>query len=509
MSFPNDTLPDVLSKAENLPTVPAVAVEILRLCRDEETTLGDLADALARDPALASRLLRFANSSLYNLGGDEVRTLHRATLVLGMKTVQVMALSFSLVSGLRKQGVSPHFDHERFWQRSILRAVVSRALTNRTGCLAQDEAFLCGLLAELGQLTLAECMPEEYGPVLAHTKGWPTADSERELLGFHHGDVAQALLKSWDFPPLIQRVLGAVREDEEALANLASEEVELAHHVWVASAALDFFLAEDGPVLPELVTSASRWLRLEGEALFEFLDTVQPLARETFQSLSVTQPEPDFAELLEQARSELLERGMSTLHQLEATRSAVDPVERQGVLDHDALHDELTGLPNETAFLRLLKGELQARLEGVVSAPLGLLVCAPDGIGELRGEARMEALRFLAGTLARLTRDGDLVTRIDGECFAILVARTSLHELRVLTERLRRGVARATESVGSDSVGETVERVSIAVGGACLGRPAGLGDGKALLAVARRCLERALSSRDNRTRIHGRLLGTS
>ncbi len=66
-----------LTKAEHLPTLLAIAAEVLRLCRDKDTTLDDLAQAISSDPALAACLLRFANSSLYDLG-QEVGTLQRS-----------------------------------------------------------------------------------------------------------------------------------------------------------------------------------------------------------------------------------------------------------------------------------------------------------------------------------------------------------------------------------------------------------------------------------------------
>ena len=72
-------LPAVLTRAENLPSLPAVAVEVLRLCQDESATIQDLAATIARDPALAAKLLKVSNSSLFNLG-QEVTTLERATM---------------------------------------------------------------------------------------------------------------------------------------------------------------------------------------------------------------------------------------------------------------------------------------------------------------------------------------------------------------------------------------------------------------------------------------------
>jgi HD-like signal output (HDOD) protein len=86
-----------------------VAAEVLRLTEDEDSTLDELAGALSRDPALSAKLLRLSNSSLFNLG-QEITTLQRATMVLGMKTVKLMSLSFSLAGSLPREGEIAAFD---------------------------------------------------------------------------------------------------------------------------------------------------------------------------------------------------------------------------------------------------------------------------------------------------------------------------------------------------------------------------------------------------------------
>ena len=120
-------LPDALKKADNLPSLPAVALDVLRLSQDEDVTLDAMATCLSRDPALSAKLLKLANSSLFGFG-KEVTTLQRATMMLGMKTVKLMALSFSLAGSLPRKGRSGGFDYGEYWRRSLVCAVSARSL---------------------------------------------------------------------------------------------------------------------------------------------------------------------------------------------------------------------------------------------------------------------------------------------------------------------------------------------------------------------------------------------
>jgi HD-like signal output (HDOD) protein len=147
-----------------LPSLPAVALELLRLCRDEETNLRRVAEAISRDPALSARVLRAANSASLAARG-KVSTLTRAVPLLGSNATLALALSFSLVRGRRRDDRSG-FDHRIFWRRAVFSALAGRVLAE-SGVRSADpeEAFLAALLQDLGVLALAEVFPAEYGPM--------------------------------------------------------------------------------------------------------------------------------------------------------------------------------------------------------------------------------------------------------------------------------------------------------------------------------------------------------
>jgi HD-like signal output (HDOD) protein/GGDEF domain-containing protein len=482
----------LLPKAENLPSLPGAALEVLRLCRAEDTTLDDLAAAISRDPALAARLLGFANSSLYG-ALDEVRTVQRATLVLGMKTVQLMSLSFSLVSTLPRAGSSEEFDYARFWRRSLVRSVSARSLASRVGLLAQDEAFLAGLLGELGQVVLARCAPEAYALVLAETRArgqaWPQAESEREQLGTTHAEVGHALLCSWQVPAHIALAVRHMAAPEELPENSPSELRTLASVLAVARPMTDLLTLEAGePALGQALELAQRHLGLGAADLQEVLAELDQPLREAASLLEVRLPDGcSHAAILEQARQRLLELSLGQASELNSLRIVLDPEQRAQLMAEPGGHDELTGLASERAFARFLEHQLLARRSGSLARPLGLVLLALDSFEAYPDEeARTEAQRAVAGLLTRVLRRNDLAACLKPGHFGLVLGDATPFGLRALAERL-----------GAEAAGLRLELAhgalipSLSLGGACLATSRAPADARALRVVVERLLARA------------------
>lgn len=508
MTTPLDPrLEALLQQADNLPTLPAVALEVLRLCRAEETTLDDLARALSTDPALAARLLRFANSSLYGCG-EEVRTLQRATLVLGMKTVQLMALSFSLVAAVPRTGTAGAFDYARYWRRSLVRAVTARAVAGRIGLPAQDEAFLAGLLGEIGQVVLARCLTAEYEPVQRESarekRGWPSAELERRMLGFDHLDVGGALLRSWQLPLVLQLALSRAAEAENPGRETPSEVVQLVRVLALAAHATDLFTLDEGArPLEQASACAQRWFGLTGTELGALLSGLEAPIRETAGLLELDLPQGRTHErILEEARAELVQRSLGQRRELESLRTAVDPKQRARLLADPAHVDALTGSANEAAFLLVLGHEIRARVDGNLARPLGLLLVEIDHFAALTSaEERAEVQRALAGTLARLTRKQDLAARLAPGRFAVLLGDATPFGQRALAERLRKELAGLLLATAGAPL-----RLSACVGAACLAAVRHEADGAALRQVVERLLAKAQARGPGEAEVHGALL---
>jgi len=476
-------LQGVLAQVEELPSLPAAALEVLRLCRAEETTLDDLAGALSLDPALAARILRFANSSLFG-SGEEVRTLQRAMLVLGLKTVQLMALSFSLVSAVPREGKA--FDYGTYWRRSLVRAVTARSLAARVQSPWLDEAFLAGLLAEIGQVVLARCLAEEYGAVLVESArrglAWPTAALEHELLGFDHADVGGALLRSWQLPRYIELAVTELGRApaETPVAPLPAEIAAIVRVLSVAAAATELLTRGGGAALTRVEELARTHFALSAEELRSFLEALDAPLREAGEMLDLGRgagPTPE--ELLSAARAELLDL---SLGRARASAEAAAP----------ARLDPRTGIANHEGFALALAEEVQGRLVGRLRSTMAILVVEMDDLARHGDEAqRTEAERALAGLLARLARRNDLAAHLAPGRFALLLREATPFGLRALAERVRAAMAGA----------RAVPPLAASLGGACLGRVRTPADGHALLQLAQHLAQRARARGDGRPEV--------
>jgi len=219
-----------------LPSLPAVALEILQLCRSPDVDFRRLVAALGKDPAIAARVLRAANTAAVARG--QVSTLQKAVMLLGSNTVLSLCLSFSLLKN-RRGDQEGGFDHKAFWQRALYSAIGARALAEREGGDG-EEAFLGGLLQDLGMLALAAALPA-YGPIARAARGnhGRLTDLETEKLGATHAEVGALLGRRWCLPERLQdavlrsHALPATPPERRGLAEWVQLSGEIAD-VWVA-----------------------------------------------------------------------------------------------------------------------------------------------------------------------------------------------------------------------------------------------------------------------------------
>jgi len=500
-------LPAALLQADNLPSLPAVAVEVLRLTQDDGGTIDELAGALSADPALSAKLLKLSNSSLFNLG-QEVSTLQRATMVLGMKTVKLMSLSFSLATSLPRSG-NGAFDFERYWRRSLVSAVAGRSLARLVGSRSGDEAFLCGLLSHLGQLVLSQCLEETYAPVLEHAGDrWPTIALEQKLLGFSSADVADALLAEWNLPSSIRRPIAYMNRPHVLPKDTSDEQRELTYLMAVVGLVVNVLCEEDcGPSTKKLYELMEKRFGVAQRELEAWLIGLESGIRETAEMLNVKIPSDlDHGRLVDQARLQIVDISLGTSIDLrQAERRAADlRLQNQELLSR-ATRDKLTGLPNRDAFDDTLSAEIGQRAKPGLPRCLGLVMIDVDRFKRFNDEHGHQAgdavLSAVGEVLAQQTRKGDLAARYGGEEFALILPATTPGHMRAICERIRRAIESRTILYEGSELS-----ITASFGGACLQRTYGADAGAALVRAADTCLYEAKQSGRNRSVVRSELL---
>ncbi|MEW6072898.1 MAG: GGDEF domain-containing protein [Planctomycetota bacterium] len=499
-------LPAALERAENLPSLPAVAVEVLRLTEDEDSTLDELAETLGRDPALSAKLLKLSNSSLFSAGA-EITTLQRATMMLGMKTVKLMSLSFSLVGTLPREGQEGEFEYSQYWRHSLVAAVVARALARRTRSREGDEAFLCGILGHFGRLVLARCLPEAYGEVLKQHGPWPSIAQEEEVLGFHSADVGSALLSQWGIPSRVHTAVAYMRCPEQAPADTDPPTREFLKLMNLASLGETVLCEHDGgTALQEMRERGRRDFGLLEPEIDEFLLGLEPNIRDTAEMLSVHFDEGhSHAGILERARMQIVNLSLGTavdLHQERRKNAALEFETRD--LRERASTDKLTGLPNRATFDEVLAEHVESRVMGPVPRALGVVMIDLDKFKSFNDtyghQVGDEVLRMVGGILKQATRKGDLPARYGGEEFVLVTPRTTPFGLRSLSERLRAAI----EGQALEVDGKRLS-VTASFGAACIARFASREEGAALVKLADYFLYQAKKNGRNRCEVYPRM----
>ena len=197
-------------KYEGLPSLPAIAVQVLELVRHSNCDIPQLARLISKDPALASKILRTINSSMY-VRPNKVSKLTQALTLLGLQTVRVLVLGFSLVRNLKfkNKGFKP-LDYWRHASASMHATAATTLGVRRIGIEQQEEAFVASLLMDIGMLVLDDLLGESYGKIVDRARGHgDLCKIEDSVLQTTHAQVSGLLAETWRLPECLSVPMGA------------------------------------------------------------------------------------------------------------------------------------------------------------------------------------------------------------------------------------------------------------------------------------------------------------
>lgn len=186
---------EIVAWVGDLPPLPHVASKAIVLVEDPDTTAGQLTELLGKDTALAARVLKIANSAMFSFQ-REITTLSQAIMIIGFKALKGIIVAATLRQLNRAFGKV----EKMIWENSTCSAVAAHAITQHLRKPYTDEAFLLGLLHDLGKLVLVRQIPQQYMKVVEATrKGVTFAEAEQEVLGFAHPLIGALVAKKWNF----------------------------------------------------------------------------------------------------------------------------------------------------------------------------------------------------------------------------------------------------------------------------------------------------------------------
>lgn len=204
------TLQTLIERCSHIAMLPAAVVKLLTLVDDVNFTTEELIDVISLDPAIAVRLLKVVNSPYHGMSG-KISTIKLAVMLLGSCTVKNIAIAASLVKHHRGGLICPEFDVSALWTHSIAVATAAMMLARETAAISPDEAFLGGLIHDIGIFVEIQVCAPNFVRVIQKL----TSDDEltfrmveEELIGVSHELIGSAWCEAMNLPRRLQIAVG-------------------------------------------------------------------------------------------------------------------------------------------------------------------------------------------------------------------------------------------------------------------------------------------------------------
>ncbi|MFZ5482712.1 MAG: HDOD domain-containing protein [Pseudomonadota bacterium] len=281
--MPHPDLPspeDLIRDISGLVTLPDVYLRINRLIEDPNSSSADIAKAISQDASFTVKLLKLANSAVYNFS-SRVDTVAKAVTIIGTSQIRSLALSLSVASSF--QGLPNDLVSMRnFWKHSLLCGLAARHLCKRARRCDADALFTAGLLHDIGELIIFNRLPEQAKQallrVLESQEEVGIPDAEQEMLGYDHSQVGGVLARQWHLPSVLQECIAW--HHQPARAEQHPREVALVHiaNSLAQMAEVDSLALDDAPAIdpdawactgldPEVVEDVIRATQAEFEEI--------------------------------------------------------------------------------------------------------------------------------------------------------------------------------------------------------------------------------------------------
>lgn len=465
----NEEIWQFVDSKVNLPSPPAIAVQILSTVQKQDFSLDDLEKIISADPALTSKMLRLANSSFYALP-NKVSNISRALAVLGSNVIKNIALSFVIAADLRNEEES-YFNFDYFWRRSVTTAVAAELVFEALGEKDED-IFVTALLQDIGILVMFLSQGESYIEVMkkaASDSNVNLMQAEREQYQFDHQYFGALLLEDWGIPSSITDPMRYHHEPDKA----DEECIKKASILNVAHLLSTIYNNEETVQnVRKLQDKLESFFSMDSEKTRELLDNV---ATQSIEILNIFEIDPGeikpYSQMLQEANDELGKLNLSyeqlVLDLKESKKKAENFANElrnaNDKLEKLAFRDGLTNLYNHRYFQEILATEI-SRVQRY-GRPLALLLFDIDHFKKVNDTyghpAGDQVLINMAQAISKAVRPSDIIARYGGEEFAVILPETNFSGMKVFAERLRRCVASITTETGQHSI-----KITISCGGA-------------------------------------------
>lgn len=202
---------DIEAAIETLQPLPRAVTRLVELTESETATIEQMERVINAEPVLCGKILQVANSAYYGLA-RQVNSIRSALILLGAHTVRGIALSVAAVAALRTGRAACETEYP-LWRHAFLCAGYAQGIAqaSRWGVRTAEDAYIAGLLHDIGSLFLLTRFPAQYRPLLEQAEREPEQFLERELhtFGCDHADVGAMIADHWRLPERIVQAIAS------------------------------------------------------------------------------------------------------------------------------------------------------------------------------------------------------------------------------------------------------------------------------------------------------------
>ncbi len=346
MSDTDIVLDRLATRATQLYSLPTVAMKVLELTGNPRVDTHALKECIENDPALTGKLLRVVNSSLFGLG-REVSDLNQALTLLGIKPLKMLVLGFSLPPALSARVEGDVL--RQYWRHTLTKAVAGREISEALWQMPGDDAFVAGLLQDLGELLLIQEIGEPYCRLLRKVEQGHSdlAAIEAETMGFDHTALTARILAGWHLPAMLAESVswGDGLRPSDGVAGGRSPLQQILH----LAELLARFLADGRPeALAELLIIARNYREFSDAQLEQLVETLEEKVLDLADVLSLDLPDGlHYSDVLLHAHRQLAAVAESVAQGLLSGRD-----ESSETAEEQSLLDELEDLSDAVARYR-------------------------------------------------------------------------------------------------------------------------------------------------------------
>lgn len=214
------TLEQIISKVDDLPALPMVVSDIMKLTEDPDSTVQDIEKVIMKDQSLTARILRLSNSAYYGYA-RRISTISQASVLLGFQAIKSITLSASIGGLLMNEVPGYALEKNQLWRQSQSCAIVSRFIAKKLRGVNADQAYVAGLLRDIGKVIVSHYLTDYFLQIMniIELEKISFLEAEEKILGFNHAQVGARVAKKWNIPDDLVEAIEFHHSPEKASIN--------------------------------------------------------------------------------------------------------------------------------------------------------------------------------------------------------------------------------------------------------------------------------------------------